>query len=321
MENFYQESGRCGRDGKYAECILLYRFSDMFKISTMTFAETNGLRNAYSMVEYSISNSKKCRRDLFSNYFTEVWNDRNCGKMCDNCYYKSQNRNVVPPQMDILVHYRTLLRILDKAHSMDIKLTALKLLDAWFHKGPSKLRLEVPPPGIDRFFGEQIVAFLIINDYLREDFHYTAYSTISYIQKGPVSPQDDEIEFQPARIYDLPPVSELKDFFEATAVDQQVTPVVQSSKSPEKPKLIKRRRRFSSSSEEDSNDNLFSTSLRDSDLEKLIEKKVESKLRKILGENEAGSSRLSDAGPSRCSQESDDVVILTPQKQEIIEID
>lgn len=80
MENFYQESGRCGRDGEYAECILMYKFSDMFKISTMTFVETNGLRNAYSMVDYCI-NSKKCRRDLFSNYFTEVWNDRNCGKM------------------------------------------------------------------------------------------------------------------------------------------------------------------------------------------------------------------------------------------------
>jgi ATP-dependent DNA helicase Q1 len=74
MENFYQESGRCGRDGNYAECVLLFKFSDMFKISTMTFAESNGLKNAYSMVNYCI-NAKKCRRDLFSNYFTEVWNE------------------------------------------------------------------------------------------------------------------------------------------------------------------------------------------------------------------------------------------------------
>jgi ATP-dependent DNA helicase Q1 len=168
MENFYQESGRCGRDGKYAECILLYRFIDFFKISTMTFVETNGLRNAYSMVDYCI-NGKKCRRDLFSNYFTEVWNDKNCGKMCDHCFYG--NRAVIPPTMNILPHYRTLLRIIEKALSMDIKVTALKLADAWFHKGPAKLRLEVPPPSIERFYADQIIAFLILEDYLREDFH------------------------------------------------------------------------------------------------------------------------------------------------------
>lgn len=134
MENFYQESGRCGRDGKYAECILLYKFSDMFKISTMTFVETNGLRNAYSMIDYGI-NAKKCRRDMFSNYFTEVWSDRNCGKMCDHCFSNGQNRSVVPPKMDIVSHYRTLIRIIEKASLVDIKLTGLKLLDAWFHKG------------------------------------------------------------------------------------------------------------------------------------------------------------------------------------------
>lgn len=313
MENFYQESGRCGRDGKYAECILLYRFSDMFKISTMTFVETNGLRNAYSMVEYSINNSKKCRRDLFSKYFTEVWNDRNCGKMCDHCFYKSQNRNVMPPKMDILTHYRTLLRVLDKALSMDIKLTALKLIDAWFHKGPSKLRLEIPPPSIDRFYGEQIVAFLITSDYLREDFHYTAYSTISYIQRGPLSPQDDEIEFQPSRIYDLPPMKETKDFFEATTASDPKVSASQTEKSPEKSSRSRiRKRRISSSSDDDDN---MMTSFKDSDLEKLIEQKVDSKLRKILGDNEAG--------PSRLARELDDVIIVTPKKEddEIIEID
>jgi len=61
---FYQESGRCGRVGYYAECILLYKFSDMFKISTMKFEEINGLRNAYSMIDYCID-AKKCRRSYY----------------------------------------------------------------------------------------------------------------------------------------------------------------------------------------------------------------------------------------------------------------
>lgn len=32
MENFYQESGRAGRDGQPAECLLLYRFQVIIKI-------------------------------------------------------------------------------------------------------------------------------------------------------------------------------------------------------------------------------------------------------------------------------------------------
>lgn len=327
MENFYQESGRCGRDGKYAESIVLYRFADMFRISTMTFVESNGLQNAYSMVDYCI-NAVKCRRDLFSKHFTEVWSDRSCGKMCDHCYYNNRERTVLSPKMDILIHYRTLIRLLDKASSMDIKLTALKLLDAWFHKGPAKLRLEVPAPSIDRFFGEQIIAFLIINDYLREDFHYTAYSTISYLQKGPVPPEN-EIEFQPSRIYDLPAKKEMIDFLEATTIEEVERPPAVELQT-DKPSTSRKRRILSQSSSSDSEENLLSTSLKSSDLNRMIEKQVESKLRKILAERDPDGAakdlspvkqKVDPALPAESPKDDSDDVIILSQKDEIIEID
>lgn len=214
MENFYQESGRCGRDGKFAESILMYRMADMFKISCMTFAETDGLKNAYSMINYAI-NSKRCRRDQFAKHFTDVWNDKNCGKMCDCCYHKNESRIVKPPEIDIMVHYRSLLKILEKAKATDTKLTALKLIDAWFQKGTKSARVDdMSAPNIDRFYGEQILVHLIINDYLREDFHYTAYSTNSYVVQGPRIPKECDIEFNPSRIYELPPIQKLKTYYE-----------------------------------------------------------------------------------------------------------
>lgn len=49
-----QESGRAGRDGKRAECILMYRLSDVFKLSGMVFTQQTGLQNLYSIVEYCL---------------------------------------------------------------------------------------------------------------------------------------------------------------------------------------------------------------------------------------------------------------------------
>ena len=42
MENFYQESGRAGRDDNKSHCILFYRPFDIFQQSTMVFTEQTG---------------------------------------------------------------------------------------------------------------------------------------------------------------------------------------------------------------------------------------------------------------------------------------
>lgn len=68
MENYYQESGRAGRDGKRAECILLYRMQDIARITTMGFTEHTGLENAYKMVEFAIDGSR-CVKLVNSKHF------------------------------------------------------------------------------------------------------------------------------------------------------------------------------------------------------------------------------------------------------------
>uniref|UniRef100_A0A1B0CJD7 ATP-dependent DNA helicase n=1 Tax=Lutzomyia longipalpis TaxID=7200 RepID=A0A1B0CJD7_LUTLO len=201
MENFYQETGRAGRDGKYAECLLLYRFTDAFKITTMMFAEQTGLPNAYSMIQYCIST--QCRRDVISQHFAEVWNESDCGRMCDRCRFR---KRLTPPKMNISRHIEDLLKIIEQADGMDVKLTAAKLVDAWYQKGPSYLRVpKQEAPYFDRTYAEQIIAYLLLEDYLKEDFHYTAYNTNSYIRKGPRQHSSDMmVEINRARFVDLP---------------------------------------------------------------------------------------------------------------------
>lgn len=206
MENFYQESGRAGRDGSRAECILLYRFLDMAKITTMMFSEHTGLKNAYEMIEYAIDGIS-CRRDLIGKHFQEVWNNLNeCKQMCDRCYHKD---SVNVPKMLITEHCLDLYKIIDRAVSIDVKLTVLKLVDAWYQKGPTNLRVkEVEIPKFERYYAEQMVAYLIIKDFLKEDFHFSAYTTYSYVRKGgKLATADDRIVFYGARVLHLPEVT------------------------------------------------------------------------------------------------------------------
>ncbi len=105
IENYYQETGRAGRDGLEGTCLAFYTHKDIVKLEKFLKDKPVAEKELSLLLMDEVmgySETGNCRRQYLLSYFGEAYDAKNCNNMCDNCKHPKE-------QVDAKIHIQNVL--------------------------------------------------------------------------------------------------------------------------------------------------------------------------------------------------------------------